>query len=81
LYSSAPSCGRALGHDVRQTFGSRPCATPRFSASAVPAINMPSSMLLQIFATCPAPAAGVEDVLAHAQHGRARSAPPHPRRR
>ena len=37
------------------TAGSMPFLTPSASASAVPLIRMPSSMLLQILATCPAP--------------------------
>ncbi len=38
------------------TFGSMPSAAPKFIASATPTMEMPSSMLLQIFATWPVPA-------------------------
>src|SRR5579864_243118 len=37
------------------TFGSMPSASPSDIASATPAIVMPSTRLLQIFATCPVP--------------------------
>lgn len=57
------------------TLGSRPLATPRAMASLVPAIKMPSSMLLQILAVWPAPTAPAWKMLApiFSRMGRARS--------
>ena len=57
------------------TLGSKPLSTPRERASAVPAIWMASSMLLQILAVWPAPAVPAWKTLAPmmSKNGRARS--------
>src|SRR5574343_1326943 len=57
------------------TLGSRPLSTPRAIASLVPAIRMPSSMLLQILAVWPAPTLPAWKMLApiFSSRGRARS--------
>src|SRR5690554_4864186 len=57
------------------TLGSRPFAKPSCKASAVPDINTPNSMLLHIFATCPAPCSPARntDFPMHSSNGRASS--------